>query len=343
MVDLIILALPDHVPDGLVHPQDLKGRDHPAPRPGEQLLADHALQNRRQLLPGLALLDRREGVDDPVDGADGPLSVEGRDDEMPRLRRCQGGLHGLVVPHLAEENDIRRLAQTGPQGREAVRRVDGDLPLANEALIVPVEVLDGVLQRHDVGRAAVVDPVDEAGLGGGFAAAGGAGDQHHPAPELRQVHDPLRDAQLLPIRHPEGHHPHHGGQGPPLAVGVHPEPGQIRPGEGEVVVPRLPVVVHGPARQGVELGDEGFRVGGRGLLRLHGADAALQLVADGSPRHQKEVGGSVIHRPAKIFQQAHLKNLLPRPRGSGGRPPASLPLALPARRGRYMSPPPAGR
>ena len=58
MVDLIILALPDHVPDRLVHPQDLKGRDHPAPCPRQQLLADHALQNRRQLLPGLALLDR---------------------------------------------------------------------------------------------------------------------------------------------------------------------------------------------------------------------------------------------------------------------------------------------
>ena len=262
---------------------------------------------------------------------------------MPGLRRRQGGLHGLVIPHLAQQNDVRRLAQAGPQGRETVRRVDGDLPLADEAPVVPVEILDGVLQRHDVGRAGVIDPVDEAGLGGGFSAAGGAGHQHHPAPELRQVHDALRDAQLPPVRHPEGHHPHHGGQGPPLAVGIHPEPGQVRPGEGEVIVSRFPVAVHGPARHSIKLRDEGLRVGRGGLLRLHGPDAAPQLVADGSPRHQKEVGGSVVHRPAKIFQQAHLKDLLPRPRGSGARPPASLPWALPARRGRYMSPPPAGR
>ena len=116
MVDLIILALPDHVPDGLVHPQDLKGRDHPAPRPGEQLLADHALQNRRQLLPGLALLDRREGVDDPVDGADGPLGVEGRDDEMPRLRSGERCFDGIEIAQLANQDHVRVFAQGTAQG-----------------------------------------------------------------------------------------------------------------------------------------------------------------------------------------------------------------------------------
>ena len=136
-----------------------------------------------------------------------------------------------MVPHFPQQDHVRRLPQASPQGGQVIHRVDGNLPLADDAPLIPVEVLDGVLQGDDVGLPGAVDAVDDAGLGGGFAAAGGTGDQHHSGRDIRQIHDQGGDPDGLPVRNVEGYQPNDQSHRAALPVGIYPETCQTRDGE----------------------------------------------------------------------------------------------------------------
>ena len=73
-----------------------------------------------------------------------------RQHEMAGLGGHQRRLDRLVVAHLADEDDVRVLAQRRAQrGREAAR-VDVDLALVDDRLLVLMEELDRILDRDDV-------------------------------------------------------------------------------------------------------------------------------------------------------------------------------------------------
>src|SRR6185295_17672986 len=76
-VDLLDLALPDQVADGIVGEQDLeRGDASRAVRRRQQRLRDDALKRRGELRAYLLLLLRREDVDDAVDRARRALRVQ---------------------------------------------------------------------------------------------------------------------------------------------------------------------------------------------------------------------------------------------------------------------------
>ena len=88
----------------------------------QQRLADDAFEHQRQLGADLPLLVRREDVDDAVDRLRRRVGVQRREGQVAGLGDPQRRLDRLQVAQLADEDDVRVLAERGAQGgAEAVR------------------------------------------------------------------------------------------------------------------------------------------------------------------------------------------------------------------------------
>ena len=92
----------------------------------------------------------RELVDDPVHGGAGRRRVQRAEDQVAGLGGLDGDGDRLQVPHLADEHDVRVLAQRGAQGLLEAVGVGADLALVDQALLVLVDELDRVLDGDDV-------------------------------------------------------------------------------------------------------------------------------------------------------------------------------------------------
>ncbi len=137
----------------------------------------------------LLLLVRREEVDDAVDRLGRIDRVQRREDEVPDLRRGQSRRDGLVVPHLADEDDVGVLPHDVTQRVGVARGVDADLTLVDDASLVLVHDLDRVLDGDDVALSSAVDVIDHRRKRGRFARAGGAGHQNQAARFIGKVAD----------------------------------------------------------------------------------------------------------------------------------------------------------
>ena len=197
-VDLVRLALADEVADARRRDQHLGGDAAAAAVGGrDQRLGDDALEADRELRADLALLGRREDVDDAVDRLRRVLRVERREDEVAGLRRGQRRADRLHVAHLADEDHVGVLAQGGLERHRERLGVAADLALVDDAALVAVEELDRVLDRHDVLVARLVDLVDHRGERRRLARAGRARDEHDAARLARELADDRRQAELL--------------------------------------------------------------------------------------------------------------------------------------------------
>ena len=163
----------------------------------QQALRDRRLEHRRELDAHLPLLVRREHRDDAVDRLGRVERVQRREDEVAGLGGVQRRLDRFEVAHFADEDDVGVLAQGGAQRVRERLRVDRDLALVDDRLVVAVQVLDRVLDRHHVRLARGVDVVDHRGERGALAAAGRAGDQHQAALFLRDPLQHRRQAELV--------------------------------------------------------------------------------------------------------------------------------------------------
>ena len=102
----------------------------------------------------------------------------------------------LEVAHLADEHDVRVLAQRRAQRvREAVG-VAVHLALVDQAVLVRVEVLDRILDREDVVVPLGVDLVEHRRQRRRLAAAGRPGDEHEAARPLGQRREHRRQPEL---------------------------------------------------------------------------------------------------------------------------------------------------
>ena len=115
--------------------------------------------------------------------------VHARQHQMSRLRRRQRDPHRLGIAHLADDDDVGRLAQRGAQRGREVGRVDADLHLLDQALTVHVLVLDRILDGDDVPRLAAVDLLDQRRQRRRLARAGRAADEHEAARQARELLD----------------------------------------------------------------------------------------------------------------------------------------------------------
>jgi hypothetical protein len=75
--------------------------------------------------------------------------------------------------------------------------VDANLALVDDRPVVPMQILDRILDRHDVRGARGVDVVDHRRQGRRLAAAGRAGNEHQPALFRGDLLQHLRQRQLV--------------------------------------------------------------------------------------------------------------------------------------------------
>ena len=94
-----------------------------AVRRGRQRLGDDALQAVRELGADLLLLVRREDVDQPVDGLRRRLRVQRGQHEVAGLGGGDRDRRRLEVAQLADQDDVRVLAQHVPSAIGEVRGV----------------------------------------------------------------------------------------------------------------------------------------------------------------------------------------------------------------------------
>ncbi len=123
--------------------------------------------------------------------------MQSAEDQVAGLRGLDRDRHGLQVPHLADQHDVGVFAQRGPQRHLEAAGVDANLPLVDQALLIGVDELDRVFDRHDVVGARPVNVVDQRGQRRGLARTRGAGDQHQAPGQLAQVDDLLSETEVL--------------------------------------------------------------------------------------------------------------------------------------------------
>ena len=138
------------------------------------------------------LLALGEELDHATDGLGGVDRVQRREDEVARLGSLEGGLRGLGVAELADHDRVRVLAERPAQRLAEALGVEPDLALVDDRLLVGVEDLERVLDRHDVRAPRPVDVVEHRREGRRLARACRAGDEDEPAVLIGQLLRPHR-------------------------------------------------------------------------------------------------------------------------------------------------------
>src|SRR5271156_2356151 len=148
---------------------------------GKKRLAKNAFQHHGELRANLGLLVRGENVYDAVDRRDRRIGVQRGEGQVAGFSDAQSGFDGFQVAHFADEDDVGIFAQGGAQGIRKRMRVRVYFALVDQAFFVVVQEFDGVFDGDHVLFMLVIDFVEHGGERGGFAGAGGAGDEHQAA------------------------------------------------------------------------------------------------------------------------------------------------------------------
>jgi hypothetical protein len=146
--------------------------------------------------------------------------VKRRQDEVAGLCGGERGADRLFVAHLADQDHVGVLAQDALHRLGEALRVGADLALVDDRELVPVEVLDRVLHRHDVTRPGRVDVVDHRRERRRLARAGRPREQNDPAGLLGQPAHDLGEAEVIDRPDLEGDRPQRDRDGAALAEGV---------------------------------------------------------------------------------------------------------------------------
>ena len=116
-----------------------------------QALGDDPLEHRGQLDADLPLVDAAgRPTMMRLIGLGGIDGMQGGEDQVAGLGGVQGGLDRLEVAHLADQDDVRILAQGAFQGDWKPIGIGADLALVDDALLVAVQELDRILDGDDM-------------------------------------------------------------------------------------------------------------------------------------------------------------------------------------------------
>ena len=177
-LDLRDLAVLDELGDERRVEQDLDRRLEGAVAVAHEPLRDDRAQADRKVREHTRARVVRKHVDDPRQRVVAVVRVQRGEAEVPGQRVQQRLLHRFAVADLADHDEVGRLAQCIGQRVRVVLRVDIELALIDDALLVAEQVLDRVFDGEDVARPVDVAMVDHRRQRRRLAGAGRAGDQH---------------------------------------------------------------------------------------------------------------------------------------------------------------------
>ena len=124
--------------------------------------------------------------------------MQARQHQVPGLGGGERQADGLRIAHLADEQDVRILAQRVAQPGGEVTHVTPHLPLAHQALhpARAERVLDGIFERDQHAGAALERVVGQRRQRGALARAGRAADDHQPVRQVDEIIERHRRAEL---------------------------------------------------------------------------------------------------------------------------------------------------
>ena len=135
-------------------------------------------------------------------GLRGVGRVQRGEDQVPRVRRAHGRREADRVAHFTDHDDVRVLAQNVFERVMKRKRVEADLPLFDDRLVVFKHVFDRVFQRDDVLFEVGVDVLDHRRQRRGLAASRWSRPQARcRAATRRSCLTGLQQAQFLETRH----------------------------------------------------------------------------------------------------------------------------------------------
>ena len=178
----------------------------------------------------------REEIDDAVDGLIGAVGVQRPEAQMSGLGEGDRVLHGLGVADLADENDVRRLAQRVFERVVPGVGIDAHLAVSDERLLRLMHEFDRIFHRDDVTRGAAIAVIDHRGERSRLARAGGADDQHQPALGHHDFFEDLRQPQLGEIGNLVDDGPDHDADVLLLHEDVHAKARHTREGDREIAL-----------------------------------------------------------------------------------------------------------
>ena len=123
--------------------------------------------------------------------------MQGSKDQVAGFGGLDGRGDGFKVAHFTDQNHVRILPQRPAEGFGESGNVAADFALGDDGFFVLVIVFDGVFDGDDVAVEVDVDVVDHGGEGGGFAGAGGTGDEKESAGAAAEFLDGGGEADLL--------------------------------------------------------------------------------------------------------------------------------------------------
>ncbi len=138
---------------------------------GNQALRNDVAERFREAPADGGLVGIREDADDALDRFRSVNGVQRGIHQVAGFRGFQRHFDGFLVAHFADQDQFRRLAQSGAQGQRETGRVGVKFALVNGGAFVRVQKFDGVFDRDDVAGLFFVDLVDERRERGGFSAA----------------------------------------------------------------------------------------------------------------------------------------------------------------------------
>ena len=196
-VDAVGFVFADEVGDGGGDHHHLVGGDDTFGFFGHEGLGEHANEGSGELGSDLVLGVLWEDIDDTVDGGAGGVGMEGAEDDVTGFGSFNGGMDGFEIAHFTDEDHVGIHTERAADALFEAGDIDANFALVEEAFLVFVEVLDGVFERDDMAIVVIVDEVEHACEGGGFARAGRACDQKQATGPGDEAFDSLGHADLL--------------------------------------------------------------------------------------------------------------------------------------------------
>jgi hypothetical protein len=247
-----------------------------------------------------------EDIDDPVDRLHRRVGVQGRQAEVTRLGHGQRRLDRLEVSHLTDQDDVRILSENVFERLLEALRVRTDLALIDHTPLVVVQVLDRILDRHDVLVSIVVDLVDHRCQRGGFAGARRARHQDQAPRTLGQLGDDLREPQFFEAHDLEWNGAKRTRHVSPLHEDVRAEAGEFLDTEGEVeFVGLFELMLLGVRQHGIA---DLLGLGWRHRRHAQGVQLPIDAQLGRRPRRDVEIARSLLdHCLQELMHIGHLE------------------------------------
>src|SRR5882762_7079945 len=153
---------------------------------------------------------------------------------MARFCRLHGDLDRFPIPHLSHKNYFRSLAQGGPEGEREAGGIAVQFTLMNDAVLVRMQKLYGILDGQHVIGLLSINLVDDSRKRRRFAGASRARHQHNPITQADNLPQFGRQVQRFEVWNFAGDYSHHHGAGAALHEDVDPKPIRTRQAVGHI-------------------------------------------------------------------------------------------------------------